>query len=96
MTPGEVTLSRANGVVTNYENDKNLLVPSSKLQDSYYYQDYSYVIRSGSSYQDWEQYFNKIVHPAGFAVFGEVDYFIENVGVNRLGNIWMDLREFYK
>jgi hypothetical protein len=86
LYPGEVTLSRANGVVTNYENDKNLLVPSSKLQDSYYYQDYSYVIRSGSSYQDWEQYFNKIVHPAGFAVFGEVDYFTENVGVSRLGN----------
>lgn len=86
LDPEEVTLSRANGVVTNYENDKNLLTPYTKLQDSYYYQDYSYVVRSGASFQDWEQYFNKIVHPAGFAVFGEVDYFSQNVGRTLLGN----------
>jgi hypothetical protein len=83
--PGEVTLSSANGPTTNYENDKNLLVTTSKLQDSYYYQDYSYAIRSGTSYENWKQYFNKLVHPAGIAVFGEVDYNTMNAGQAKLG-----------
>lgn len=84
--PGEVTLSSANGPTSNYENDKNLLLPTTKLQDSHYYQDYSYAVRSGTSYENWKPYFNKLVHPAGIAVFGEIDYNAANVGQSLLGN----------
>lgn len=84
--PGEITLSSANGPTENYENDKNLLLTTTKLQDSYYYQNYSYAIRSGVSFENWKPYFNKLVHPAGIAVFGEVDYRTINEGNVLLGN----------
>lgn len=84
--PGEITLSSANGPTNNYENDKNLILPTSKVQDSYYYQDYSYVVRSGVSFENWKPYFNKLVHPAGIAVFGEVDYANVNSGQVLMGN----------
>jgi hypothetical protein len=56
-----------------------------KLQDSYYYQDYSYVVRGANSLDDWKPYFNKLVHPAGMASFGEVDYFTTSSAKERLG-----------
>ena len=44
-----------------------------KIQDSYYYQDYSYVVKTGSSIVDWRDDLLASVHPAGWAVFGQVD-----------------------
>ena len=46
---------------------------SSKMIDSYYYQDYSYVVKTASSIVDWREELLAAVHPAGWAVFGEVD-----------------------
>ena len=43
-----------------------------RLQDSYFYQDYSYVIRSKSSIQEWRELIKKTTHPAGFQLFGEM------------------------
>lgn len=84
--PKAFTLSTENGSTSNYSGDKNLLNTTTVLQDSYYYQDYSYVIRGSNSHDDWKPYFNKLVHPAGMAVFGEVDYFTESEANNKLGN----------
>lgn len=56
-----------------YDSDKGKISESlMKLQDSYYYQDYSYVVRVGSAIADWRGSVKKAIHPAGFAVFGEV------------------------
>ena len=44
-----------------------------KIQDSYYYQDYSYVVKSSSSINTWRNSLLASVHPAGWAVFGQVD-----------------------
>ena len=56
-----------------FDNDKGKLSESlMKIQDSYYYQDFSYVVRVGSAIKDWRGEIKKAVHPAGFAVFGEV------------------------
>ena len=44
-----------------------------KIQDSYYYQDYSYVVKSSSSINTWRDKLLASVHPAGWAVFGQVD-----------------------
>lgn len=84
--PKAFTLSTENGSTSNYSGDKNLLNTTTVLQDSYYYQDYSYVVRGSNSHDDWKPYFNKLVHPAGMAVFGEVDYFTESDANNKLGN----------
>ena len=45
---------------------------SQKIQDSYFYQDFSYVIRSQIPVSDWRETIKTSTHPAGFLVFGEV------------------------
>ena len=44
-----------------------------KIQDSYYYQVYSYVVKTASSIVEWRDDLLATVHPAGWAVFGQVD-----------------------
>ena len=48
--------------------------PSSikKIQDSDYYQDFSYVIKTADSINVWRQDVLKLIHPAGHKLFGEV------------------------
>ncbi len=45
---------------------------SQKLADSYFYQDYSYVVRSKSSIDVWRDLIKETTHPAGFKLFGEM------------------------
>ena len=45
-----------------------------RIQDSYYYQDYSYVVKIGNSIADWRDSIKKATHPAGFQVFGQVTF----------------------
>ena len=44
-----------------------------KIQDSYYYQDFSYAVKSAVSIGDWKEILIKNVHPASFKVFGELN-----------------------
>jgi hypothetical protein len=44
-----------------------------KIQDSLYYQDFSYVIKVGRSINDWRDSFKKTMHSAGFYFAGQVD-----------------------
>lgn len=50
--------------------------PSSfkKVQDSYYYQEYSYVIKSGQPLVNYINILENLTHPAGTRVFGEFSY----------------------
>ena len=43
-----------------------------RLQDSFFYQDFSYEIRLGEAIENYITELRKAVHPAGFAVFGKV------------------------
>ncbi len=43
-----------------------------RVQDSYYYQDYSYEVRIGQSFATYINELKKAVHPAGFQPFGKV------------------------
>ena len=43
-----------------------------RLQDSFFYQDFSYEIRLGQSIENYMTELKRAVHPAGFAVFGRV------------------------
>jgi hypothetical protein len=47
------------------------------IQDSYYYQDYSYVIKSGLAFQTYSDTLKSIIHPAGLQSFGEILLFAE-------------------
>jgi hypothetical protein len=71
------TLSTSIGTVGTtagaFNNDKGKISESlMKVQDSYYYQDFSYVVKVGAAIADWRAEIKKSVHPAGFAMFGEV------------------------
>ena len=62
-----------------YKDSRGFLSDANKLQDNVYYQNYSYVIRSGVSARNWMEIIKNTVHPAGMAVFGEL---IINENVN--------------
>ena len=47
------------------------------IQDSYYYQDYSYVIKSGLTFRTYSDTLKAIIHPAGLQSFGEILLFAE-------------------
>jgi hypothetical protein len=42
------------------------------IQDSFFYQDYSYVIKSGLTFQTYSDTLKSIIHPAGLIYFGEI------------------------
>ena len=53
--------------------DGHLSEVTKKIQDSLYYQDYSYVIKVSESITKWRDALKKAVHPSGFYVTGEVN-----------------------
>lgn len=62
-----------------YTSNKGFLSDTIKIQDSYFYQQFSYVIRTGNNVEAWKNPFNKLVHPAGFIFFGEIVIYLENI-----------------
>ena len=42
------------------------------IQDSFYYQDFSYVVRSGLVYNAYKDVLKSVIHPAGLQAFGEI------------------------
>jgi hypothetical protein len=44
-----------------------------RIQDNYYYQKFSYLVKAAESIVTWRSAVKKAVHPAGFAVFGEIN-----------------------
>ena len=55
-----------------YSNKKGRASSVNRLQDSDYWQKFSYVIRSGLKVTDWENSFLSLVHPAGLKFFASV------------------------
>lgn len=50
-----------------------------RLHDSYRYQKYSYLIKTGINLTEWDNVFTRLVHPSGFIFFGEILLLLENV-----------------
>ena len=53
--------------------DGHISEGSKKIQDSLYYQDFSYVIKVSESINKWRDSLKRAVHPSGFYVTGEVN-----------------------
>jgi len=53
--------------------DGHISEGSKKIQDSLYYQDYSYVVKVSQSINKWRDSLKRAVHPSGFYVTGEVN-----------------------
>jgi hypothetical protein len=56
-----------------YIDDKGHLDSSKVIQDSNYYQEFSYVIRSSLDVEKYRDIVLKLLHPAGMKMFGKVD-----------------------
>lgn len=52
--------------------DGKLSEASKRIQDSYFYQDFSYVIKVGQSIDKYRNIVRNLLHPIGLALFGEV------------------------
>lgn len=64
-----------NGIIINkgsYQNTDGFLSSDMKLQDNYYYQEYSYVIHSPRSSSNYQKILKNLVHPTGTMMFGDV------------------------
>jgi len=55
-----------------WTNTDGFLSSDKVLQDNLFFQDYSYVIKTGISFSTWEDVVSRITHPAGTKMFGQV------------------------
>lgn len=61
-----------------YLSDDSIVgLNTQRISDSFFYQDYSYAIKSKSQIKDWRQLVTKTTHTAGFKIFGELS--VENL-----------------
>lgn len=69
LSSGDVVKSYRPGLYTTadgFVSDKKY------IQDSFFYQKFSYVLRTGKNISDWKSAFIRLIHPAGFNFFGEI------------------------
>ena len=60
-----------------YSGESGFPSSTKKIQDNNYYQDFSYVLKTTDSTNVWKNDVLKLLHPAGYKLFGEV--LIENL-----------------
>ena len=64
----------------SFSNNDGFLDNYKKIQDSFFYQKFSYVLRTGTNTDEWKNPFARLIHPAGFIFFGEILLFLDNLG----------------
>ena len=55
---------------TRWIGDDGFISAANYIQDSNYYQAFSYVIKSGHTIDKWRDYIKRLVHPSGLALWG--------------------------
>ena len=55
-----------------YSSNNGKLSSNKFIQDSYYYQDFSYVLKNEISEKKWKSTVKKVLHPSGHEVFGQI------------------------
>ena len=88
LTNGDVVKTYPKGIFTTSNGFLSDLgtYQTKYLQDSYYWQQFSYVLKTGSNVAKWKNSFTRLVHPAGFIFFGEILIFIWDKDENKLLN----------
>ena len=74
-TQGATGAPNISGIVSypgKYIDTKGFLSWNNKLQDNFYYQEFSYEIKSDQVVDSYRQLVNDIVHPAGTKLFGRL------------------------
>ena len=65
-------------IISGYENEANtrwigddgFISAANYIQDSKYYQAFSYEIKSGNTIDKWREYVKRLIHPSGLALWG--------------------------
>ena len=74
ISTGTVAVGTQKTEVGTYSGISSLVGEDlNRLQDSYFYQDYSYEVRVGESLSTYLNELKRAVHPTGFAPFGKVN-----------------------
>mgnify|MGYP003113580698 CR=1 FL=1 len=60
-----------------YLNQRGFLSYDQVITDSRKFQKFAYIVKTGRGLTDWENAFDKLVHPAGFIYFAEVLIFLQ-------------------
>lgn len=77
---GAIVISGASVSIDNgfglgsWSSEKSFVSDTQKIQDSYYYQDYSYEIGAMRMFDTYESLVKSLVHPSGVALFGKYVY----------------------
>ena len=66
---------------------RSFISDDKRIQDSFKYQKFSYILKTGANIDQWKNAFNRLVHPAGFIFFGEILLFIEILQKNDEANV---------
>ena len=80
---GNATLSANLGALAEYDGyftgTQGLLSAQGKLQDNFYYQNFSYVIKTDVDIATYRNKITDLCHPAGLSMFGEVAMYLAGV-----------------
>ena len=57
-----------------YVGSKGLISGTPKIQDNFYYQDFSYVLKTDLDITDYRDSVKRLTHPSGMLLFGEVAF----------------------
>ena len=99
IASGVAVISSTAETAKTYGTDITSLIGEdlNRIQDSYYYQQFSYEIEAGFGTNSYLDQLKKAVHPAGFAIFGKVKIAssvsaaITNAGSSLGGGYYSDL-----
>lgn len=77
----------------SYRGTKGFLSWDQRLQDNYYYQEFSYVLRSEIAFRTYKKIVNDVIHPAGNKLFGQIDLYgtVDLTGLDVETNVSTDL-----
>jgi len=57
----------------SYKGTRGFLSSDQRIQDNYYYQEFSYVIKSPTALKTYRDIVRSTIHPAGTKLFGQID-----------------------
>jgi hypothetical protein len=69
---GNISIGSVGRYAGRYVNPDGFLSNKNKIQDSYYYQDFSYVLKVHETLDQYRDVVKQLLHPAGLALFGDV------------------------
>lgn len=93
---GDASLLLNIGSVAEYPgeflSEDGFLSSNKRLQDNEYYQDFSYVLKTGLPISEYRDIIKDIVHPAGLALFGGIQFLEEVQSTTNIVQEYINIR----